>query len=132
MLQYGLSGAEWTAVEDKLDSDYSPPAHAPPLFVHANLLKHSGYNNRRGSTFSAIKYAVPDLTRSTISRLLLNDIRGAVYNHRGMCSDLWDSAEDVGEGTGDQVDGAFEQGRVAVIPWTAAWGGLLKNFEDVS
>ena len=43
MIQFGLSPAEWADTE--IDADYEPPrAHAPPLFVHANLLKHSGYS----------------------------------------------------------------------------------------
>ena len=44
MLQYGLSGSEWKLpdVQKLVRSGYSPPAdHAPPLFVHANLLKYS-------------------------------------------------------------------------------------------
>jgi alpha 1,2-mannosyltransferase len=40
MLQYGLSADEWTGLE--LDDHYLTPSHAPPLFLHANLLKHSG------------------------------------------------------------------------------------------
>lgn len=54
MIQFGLSVDEWA--DANIDADYEPPlAHAPPLFVHANLLKHSGYNNQRGSTFDYIK-----------------------------------------------------------------------------
>lgn len=50
MLQYGLSSSEWDpilAANPKFDpesSEFEPPNHPPPLFVHANLLKHSGYS----------------------------------------------------------------------------------------
>lgn len=50
MLQYGLSGEEWThdEVAARLDAGYKPPHHhAPPLFVHANLLKHQARRELR-------------------------------------------------------------------------------------
>lgn len=38
MFQYGLSPDEWKDVA--YEDGYAPPTdHAPPLFVHANLLK---------------------------------------------------------------------------------------------
>lgn len=39
-VQYGLSATEWDGL--KLDDGFTLPEHAPPLFVHTNLLKHSG------------------------------------------------------------------------------------------
>lgn len=45
-LQYGLSVTEWNDL--KLDPGVTPPDHAPPLFVHANLLKHSGESTLAG------------------------------------------------------------------------------------
>lgn len=48
MLQYGLSSEEWDLKEVKevTDEGYEgrKKGHAPPMFVHANLLKHSGYS----------------------------------------------------------------------------------------
>lgn len=47
MVQFGLAPAEWIAVKDSLDPAFVPPVdHAPPLFLHANLLKHSGNGER--------------------------------------------------------------------------------------
>lgn len=134
MLQYGLSPLEWDSLPlGVLDAGYVPPStHAPPLFVHANLLKHSGYNNQRGNTFEAIKYALPDLVADENSSLLKTDIRATVYDHGGMCVDIWDSAERAREGKGSIAEGDFERGRVAIVDWKESWGGMLREFEDVS
>lgn len=43
MLQFGLSSTEWRDL-GSLDDGYLFPEHAPPLFAHLNLLKHSGYS----------------------------------------------------------------------------------------
>lgn len=43
MLQHGLTADEWQLpdVQDKLRPGFEPPKQPPPLFMHANLLKHS-------------------------------------------------------------------------------------------
>lgn len=72
-----------------------PPNSASPLFLHANLLKHtSGVS--RGSTFTKIKSAPsPDANSSS-----LDSARMWVYDGpgRGMCVDL-----EVGEGEKEAV-----------------------------
>ncbi|KAM0753103.1 hypothetical protein T439DRAFT_346775 [Meredithblackwellia eburnea MCA 4105] len=129
MLQYGLSSAEWSYLD--VDADYEvPKAHAPPLFMHANLLKHSGYNNQRGSTFESIKAAFPDSTGYENARLM-KDVRAKSENHRGICFDLWDADFEAGEGNLVQLEGAYDLGRVHVFDFGESWGGVLRNFEQM-
>lgn len=151
MLQFGLSADEWKAVE-KLEEGYRTPSHAPPSFIHMNLLKHSGYSasnppaslalgengltfsalaNRRGTTLQLIKMAQDDLVFPQ-SELLLEDIRQTGLNVRGICADLWDAKGEAGEGGDDVEEGAYNTGRVDLVPWKEAFGGMLKDFEDVS
>lgn len=42
----------------------------------------------------------------------MKDVRARVYNHRGMCADIWDSSSEANEGVGLQVEGAFDVGHV--------------------
>jgi hypothetical protein len=51
-----------------------------------------------------------------------------------MCTDIWDAVEGgAGEGLGKKVkEGAYDGGRVAVIDFRTSWGGLLRDFEEVS
>lgn len=150
MLQFGLSADEWKAV-GQLEEGYKAPSHAPPLFIHMNLLKHSGYSelrlsallaandklifstvaNRRGTTLQLIKMAQDDIV-SPQSELLLEDIRQTGLNVRGICADLWDAKGEAGEGGDDLQDGAFDTGGVDLVPWKMAYGGMLQDFEDVS
>ncbi|KAM0747917.1 hypothetical protein T439DRAFT_328584 [Meredithblackwellia eburnea MCA 4105] len=135
MLQYGLSPEEWSLpeVQRLVDPEYEIPDHAPPLFVHANLLKHSGgflnwitgnsYDYHRGNTFQQIKLAIPDHAQNSTS-LLLRDIRYTLVRYRGHCTDIFDSRES------DGLTG-FEQGRVSVLEWKSAWGGMMSGFEDM-
>ncbi|ORY89342.1 mannosyltransferase putative-domain-containing protein [Leucosporidium creatinivorum] len=129
MLQFGLSADEWKSVE-KLEEGYKTPSHAPPLFIHMNLLKHSGYTNRRGTTLRLIKMAQDDLV-SPQPELLLEDIRQTGLDVRGICADLWDAKGEAGEGDDDVEEGAYDTGRVDLVPWKDAFGGMLKDFEDL-
>lgn len=100
--------------------------------------------------------AAPDAGASTFVR---DDVRAGVYTtpRRTMCSDLWDAAASSGarEGvhallhllprcqdaevhaecdTGDEAEiasGAYEQGRVACESVEQAFGGLLRDLDDV-
>jgi alpha 1,2-mannosyltransferase len=148
MLQYGLDQSEWDLVSPPPYGSSPRPRHAPPLFVHANLLKHAdgtkyralrlnlgreadlrtdpsvestGYH--RNNTFQVIKFPIPDYL-SPIS----SDIRFGIYHHRGLCTDIWDS-KGLDDGSGQ---GEFERGRVEVVSWSKAWGGMLSGFEEVS
>lgn len=63
----------------------------------------------------------------------VQDMKGGGYDHQGICADLWDSKGDAGDavkGTTKSV-GAYETGRVTVIDWNMAYGGMLEGFEDV-
>lgn len=155
MLQHGLAADEWQLpdVQDKLRPGFSPPKQAPPLFMHANLLKHSSgesfirlltqtrglpdhahvppsAGNRPGSSFQLVKYPDPS------SAFLRTDLRFKVSMYRGMCTDVWDGSQSLEGGAGnhgeDAEQGSFELGRVQIEDAKEAYGGLLATFEDVS
>ncbi|GAA6001573.1 hypothetical protein JCM10207_006731 [Rhodosporidiobolus poonsookiae] len=140
MLQYGLSAGEWDPLRaaGAVDPSYIPPGdHAPPLFAHANVLKHSGYSNRRGTTFRALKKATedrlfppPPLFRAR-SHAPLAEIRQTGFTARkGMCVDVWDVRE-AGEGAEGADEGAYERGEVEVVKWEEAWGGVARGLEEM-
>ncbi|KAI5480761.1 hypothetical protein MNV49_007167 [Pseudohyphozyma bogoriensis] len=132
MVQFGFSVQEWNSIRDLFDADYTPRNnHAPPLFLHANLLKHSGSHNAPGQVWETFKSADPDRIRNPGSELLTRHIRGRVYNHRGMCSDLWDAEGAAREGTGVPWGGAFETGRFAMWDFQETQGGLMRNIEKI-
>lgn len=60
----------------------------------------------------------------------MNDIRGRVYNHRGMCTDLWDANSSAKEALTPLEEGGYDKGRTEIINWNESWGGLLRGFED--
>ncbi|GAA6064395.1 hypothetical protein JCM10212_004234 [Sporobolomyces blumeae] len=153
MLQYGLSGEDWeneafrkvaTAVtdqdrgagagsgsfDDNDDVSDRIQRHAPPLFMHMNLLKHSGYWNRRGSTFSTIKRPTDD----RLDASSLASIRQTGLAIRGICSDVWDA--DAVDGAGEEfeqsgaVEGVYERGGIDVVRFDEAFDGVLRSFED--
>ncbi|GAA5878956.1 hypothetical protein JCM3774_000672 [Rhodotorula dairenensis] len=151
MLQYGLDPErEWLYLRERdqvaQNAQLSPEElrHAPPLFVHANALKHSGLHNKRGDTFRQLKKPTDDRllhpedmqgTGST-NTVPLDSIRQVGLGHRGICVDVWDASvsPDVG-GAGEQVEGApqgaYERGAVEVLDWRDAFGGLGRDFEDM-
>lgn len=153
MLQHGLSADEWALVGDRLEDGFEmSQEQPPPLFLHANLLKHAGRSacrlsfplwtclvanqlststdNRPGSTFQSVK------TPSTDPSFLESDLRFKVSMYRGMCTDIWDGSLSLDGGAGnhgeEQVEGSFEMGRVGIEDFKQAWGGLLRDFEEVS
>ncbi|KAL7412809.1 mannosyltransferase putative-domain-containing protein [Mrakia frigida] len=96
-----------------------PPTPLKPLFIHANLLKHTA-SLPRGSVFSHIKSIRPSIkTTPEGKREGLDGARGWVYQGpgRGMCVDLeWVGGEE-GESGKDGVE-------------TKEWEGA-KEFEDL-
>ncbi|GAA6028301.1 hypothetical protein JCM8097_006964 [Rhodosporidiobolus ruineniae] len=138
MLQYGLSADEW---EDRIGETErgfeAPREHAPPLFAHANVLKHSGYNNRRGSTFLALKKPTddrlfpPHSSSSSPSPAPLSHIRQTGLPHRGICVDIWDASSSAGESADEARPGAYEEGEVEVLDWRTAWGGIGRGLEEM-
>jgi len=100
--------------------------HAPPLFVHGNLLKHSaGY--KKGSTYTTIKRMKHD----NVSEVMDNP-RTVVYNSRqGMCVDVWDSFDDVDPRRGGGEDATFNNGEVVMESSDDAFGGLLRGYESM-
>ncbi|GAA5910540.1 hypothetical protein JCM6882_008550 [Rhodosporidiobolus microsporus] len=142
MVQYGLdAGAEWARLRERgeVDEGFATGEHAPPLFAHANVLKHSGYNNRRGSTFLHLKNPVDDrLFPPSFSFLSpsdppLSSIRQSGFPHRGICVDLWDFSSPGGAGEREEGagEGAYEKGEVEVLEWGTAWGGVGRGLEEV-
>ncbi|GAA5887218.1 hypothetical protein JCM5296_004566 [Sporobolomyces johnsonii] len=154
MLQYGLSPDEWELEGVKMllgeqeEGDEKWREHAPPLFVHANLLKHSGFWNRRGSTFQSLKKPTDDRlfplassgTTSSSSRFAsrppLSSIRQTGLPVRGICVDVWDASARGGAGESRELDdsegGEYEAGAgVEVVGWNEAYGGLLRGFEQM-
>ncbi|GAA5893574.1 hypothetical protein JCM8208_000832 [Rhodotorula glutinis] len=158
MVQYGLDATrEWALLRRRGEvrgeggrEEEEEAQHAPPLFVHANVLKHTGYAHRPGKTFVLVKRPEHDLllgapasssSSSSSSRSLpalpLSSIRQAglaAPGHGGICVDLWDAAA-VGGGAGEQVEGAsagaYERGEVRVERWDEVWEGAGKGFEEM-
>ena len=147
MLQYGLSPTEWQSVTT--DNNYTIPVdHAPPLFAHANLLKESGFvwlrkvvgptgwawiksvtgkgwNYRKGNTFIKLKLAQPDLVRSSHGSVFLTThLKQGVFRCRGAGTDFYadKNAVNAGESSSEEV---------IVVDFKEAWGGMLRDFEDL-
>lgn len=153
MLQYGLDpDREWRHFRERgqlaKDQHLSPEElrHAPPLFVHANALKHSSFYNKRGDTFRQLKKPTDDRLFHPEARQLaagpadgvvpLDSIRQVGLGHRGICVDVWDaSVGSAAGGAGEQVEGApqgaYERGAVEILDWRDAFGGIGRDFEDM-
>lgn len=154
MVQYGLDAErEWAHLrstgrlppraphDDDDDNDEASKQHAPPLFVHANALKHTGYTHRRGSTFITLKRPLEDrllgppssASRWSRPAAPLEAIRQAGLPTHGICIDVWDASARNGarEQVEDAREGAYEEGGVAVERWEEAWGGLGRGFEEM-
>ncbi|BGP40398.1 hypothetical protein JCM10449v2_004360 [Rhodotorula kratochvilovae] len=137
MLQYGLdSEREWALLRSSgrlpaLAPGGKADKHAPPLFVHANVLKHTGYTHRRGTTFVMLKRPVDD--RLSAAPDALQGVRQAGLPTHGICVDVWDA--EAREGARERVegaqDGAYEEGGVVLERWEAAWEGLGSGFEEM-
>ena len=122
MLQYSLSPSDWKHFPSATPRADFIRSHAPPLFVHANLLKHSnGY--ARGKTLNTVKRFKQDDVE-----VEMDAPRSIVYNNwQGMCVDLWDGFDDLHT----RPDGTFENGDIIVENGDEAFGGVLRGFEDM-
>lgn len=122
MLQYSLSPSDWKYYPSAHPDAQLASTHAPPLFVHANLLKHAG-NYQRGKYFTHIKRLNADLTDRNSDKP-----RSIVYHSRqGMCVDLWDSFDDIDK----RESGTFENGDVVLDEAKSAFGGIFDGFEEM-
>ena len=122
MFQYSLSPADWIHfLSASPDADFKA-SHAPPLFVHANLLKHSnGY--ARGQALNSVKRIKQDKVA-----VAMDASRSTVYtNWQGMCVDIWDGFDDLHP----RQEGTFENGDVILESGNEAFGGVLKGFEEM-
>lgn len=126
MFHYGLSPSDWTQFPQANPSVQDRKTHAPPLFVHANLLKHSsGY--MRGRTFTTIKRIGHDSTDEAMPRP-----RSTVYwSFQKMCVDIWDSYDDLDPRPGGNQGANFENGDIVLQPAKEAFGGILDGFEEM-
>ena len=122
MFHYGLSPDDWRYFPEAEPDIETRLSHAPPLFVHANLLKHSeGYN--RGQTFTAIKRYAYDKVDHTLERA-----RAIVYySYQGMCVDLWDDFH----GEYARPGGDYNNGDMLIENANDAFGGVLRDFEQM-
>jgi len=95
MLQYDITSS-------------NPSTHPPPLFVHANLLKHLTLYPSTDGPFQVIRRASLDIA----SDPSLNAVHMWVYHNAGMCVDLevtgyGKDIEVVDENWAEAYDGAF-------------------------
>ncbi|GAA5833828.1 hypothetical protein JCM9279_001636 [Rhodotorula babjevae] len=153
MVQYGLDARrEWALRRggEGPEREEEEDEHAPPLFVHANVLKHTGSMHRpgKGATFVVVKRPAHDLlvdgpARSALrwlpsfssrpSAAPLASIRqaGLAARPHGICVDVWDAG--ARGGAGEQVEGAgvgaYERGGVRVERWDEVWEGGGSGFE---
>lgn len=126
MFHYGLSPADWEHFPQAHPSETDRETHAPPLFVHANLLKHSnGY--RRGRTFTTFKRIRHDSTEVDMPRPRSN----VYWSINNMCVDIWDAFGDTDPRAGGNDGANFENGDIVVEKSTEAFGGVLDGFEEM-
>lgn len=117
MLQYGLDAPD--------DPGQVPGrSHPPPLFVHANLIKHqTGARPASGTAFSLVRRLSPlqDDVRAeyaTAAAAPLDGVAGGAkeVGGRGLCSDIV----------------AFRDGvDVETVDAAGVYGGVLDGFEEV-
>lgn len=126
MLQHSLSPMDWQHYPSAKPSAALAASHAPPLFVHANLLKHSsGY--QRGKFLTHVKYWAEDRTDRPSDRA-----RSIVYTSRqGMCVDLWDAFDDIDPRVEGNAEGNYENGQIRIESSPRAFGGVLDGFEEM-
>lgn len=115
MLQYGL------APPPPSRADPADPSHPPPLFVHANLLKHqSGGGVRPGGVFALLRRLSPlqdDVRAWHAPATALHSVAGAgeAVAGRGLCSGIR----------------AFRGGaEVETVDARGAFGGLMEGLEE--
>ena len=168
IVQYALSPEDWVhfpqAYEQAADAGGSSDAsasvdgaplaawHAPPLFVHSNLLKHSKAF-RRGEVFRLLKRARDDRVArpgadadSTTEAAgqagagggarigAMDKARAAVYEtaKNGLCLDVWEAFDPARDGASAPREGGdFENGRVVIEDVGDAFAGVLDDFRKV-
>lgn len=120
MVQHSLSRDDWKQFPSASPSASLRANHAPPLFVHANLLKHSS-GSRPGQVWTTIKRMKEDRVSRNTDRF-----RSTVYHSRqGMCVDIWDSFDSINPRPG----GTYSDGEVILEDASKAFGGILAGFE---
>ncbi|KAK7736681.1 hypothetical protein SLS53_006888 [Cytospora paraplurivora] len=113
MLQYGLSPPRPGS------ADPSDPSHPPPLFVHANLLKHQG-GVRPGGVFTLLRRLSPlqdDVRAEYAPATALHSVAGSgkAVAGRGLCSEIR----------------AFRGGaEVETVDARGAFGGAMEGLEE--
>jgi len=133
MFQYGLSPADWKHFPKATPSSDFKSIHAPPLFAHANLLKHSsGY--LQGQTFTTVKRFKYDNVSEEMDRPRTN----VYHSWQGMCVDLWDAFDDINprehvekDAEGKEIQPTFDNGDIITENSDEAFGGALKGFESM-
>lgn len=136
MFQYSLSPTDWkTAFPSSLHATLSTSQrqHAPPLFAHINLLKHTG-GFKRGETFDVLQRLAPNdlVTRSNLN--ISDQVRTRVIKEQGMCVHYAVENKSVVESLRTNISGKDQSAVINDVwiveeDWKDAWGGLLKDFE---
>lgn len=123
MFQYGLSPSEWSTVHPNASPSPAQASHAPPLFIHSNLLKHSGRAFSPGTTFSSLQRFLPSdvVARSNLDAM--DAARGTVDKGDIMCVIL-SVDEEIAQAQGQGND----RPRIVEEDWNTAWAGVLKDF----
>ncbi|KIJ51257.1 glycosyltransferase family 71 protein [Sphaerobolus stellatus SS14] len=93
----------------------------PPLFVHANLLKHrlKGWENRVDKLFKTIKRP----SENSVQEPSLDRVTAWVYNAAGMCVDI-----KVDPAVDNRIGAGMEQ-RIVTEPFDQVYNGAFKDFE---
>lgn len=132
MFQYSLSPDDWTHYTPHSPLPSEARLHAPPLFMHANLLKHSQQRFAPGTTFTHLNRVVggtskvPDsVARGNLEAM--DRVRGSVRKGDIMCVVL--SVVDDPDAAGEPEDG--DRLRVVDEEWADAWGGVLRDFPAI-
>lgn len=126
MLQYSLSPDDWQLFPNAKPTLTMKQSHAPPLFVHANLLKHAG-GYTRASALATIKRMADDSARGGPDRARTKGFS----NNQGICFDLWDAFDDLNPRTNRTVDPTYENGELVLESTQSAFGGVLSGFDDM-
>lgn len=133
MFQYSLSSEDWRFYPSfsKIKLSETQREHAPPLFAHVNLLKHTGGFNR-GETFKVLHSLGPSdlVTRQNLN--ISDMVRAKVKSEKGLCvyyTILNQSPSQSVVSVKPNEDGP----KVWILEesWKEAWGGLLKDFESM-
>lgn len=124
MVQYGLSPLDWEQFPLAKPTSVELTSIAPPLFAHANLVKHFNGISRDDEIYTIVKHATDNLiVEGQAARVL--DTNWA--NNGQMCVDDVNSSSLTGEWDPRQ-DGPFESGSLTSEDVKTAYGGILRDF----